>query len=92
MHGQTPAAVAWRSPGKTTTIDTPDNLYCKLPQDSPVGVRGGRNYPSMSKPGKRARTGKICNNDKPYEPLAERQHALEPYPLDPNLLSQGAAG
>lgn len=70
-------------------IDTPDNLYCKLPQDSPIAVRGARNYPCMGHPGKRAPTVEICNSDKPYEPLAQRQHALGPYPLDPNLLSQG---
>jgi phospholipid/cholesterol/gamma-HCH transport system substrate-binding protein len=80
---------SWRSPADTTTIDTPDGLYCKLPQDSPISVRGARNYPCMGKPGKRAPTVQICDSDKPFEPLAMRQHALGPYPLDPNLLSQG---
>ena len=80
---------SWRSPADTTTIDTPDGLYCKLPQDSPLGVRGARNYPCMGKPGKRAPTVEICDSDKPYEPLAMRQHALGPYPIDPNLLAQG---
>lgn len=80
---------SWRSPADTTTVDTPDGLYCKLPQDSPISVRGARNYPCMGKPGKRAPTVQICNSDKPYEPLAMRQHVLGPYPLDPNLLSQG---
>lgn len=79
----------WRSPADTSVIDTPDGLYCKLPQDSPIGVRGARNYPCMGHPGKRAPTVEICESDKPYEPLAMRQHALGPYPLDPNLLSQG---
>jgi virulence factor Mce-like protein len=79
----------WRSPAQTDTIDTPDNLYCKLPQDSPIAVRGVRNNPCMGHPGKRAPTVEICNSDKPYEPLAMRQHALGPYPLDPNLISQG---
>ncbi|CQD24244.1 mce-family protein mce1f [Mycolicibacterium conceptionense] len=27
---------AWRSPADTTVIDTPDDIYCKLPQDSPI--------------------------------------------------------
>jgi phospholipid/cholesterol/gamma-HCH transport system substrate-binding protein len=80
---------SWRSPADTTTIDTPDGLYCKLPQDSPVTVRGARNYPCMGHPGKRAPTVEICDSDKPYEPLAMRQHVLGPYPLDPNLISQG---
>ena len=79
----------WRSPADTTTIDTPDGLYCKLPQDSPIAVRGARNYPCMGVPGKRAPTVEICESDKPYEPLAMRQHALGPYPFDPNLVAQG---
>jgi hypothetical protein len=66
-------------------------LYCKLPQDSPIGVRGARNYPCMGHPGKRAPTVEICNSDKPFEPLAMRQHVFGAYPLDPNLLSQGVA-
>jgi phospholipid/cholesterol/gamma-HCH transport system substrate-binding protein len=79
----------WRSPSETEVVDTPDNLYCKLPQDSPISVRGARNYPCMGHPGKRAPTVEICNSDKPYEPIAQRQHMLGPYPLDPNLISQG---
>ena len=43
----------------------------------------------MGHPGKRAPTVEICNSDKPYMPLAMRQHVLGPSPLDPNLLSQG---
>ncbi|CAM3285889.1 MCE family protein [Mycobacterium colombiense] len=80
---------SWRSPEDTSVIDTPDGLYCKLPQDSPIGVRGARNYPCMGHPGKRAPTVEICDSDKPFEPLAIRQHVLGPYPTDPNLLAQG---
>ncbi|UMB70491.1 MCE family protein [Mycobacterium paraterrae] len=79
----------WRSPADLSDIDTPDGLYCKLPQDSPLAVRGARNYPCMGHPGKRAPTVEICNSDKPYMPLAMRQHVLGPSPLDPNLLAQG---
>jgi phospholipid/cholesterol/gamma-HCH transport system substrate-binding protein len=79
----------WRSPSDTSDIDTPDGLYCKLPQDSPLSVRGARNYPCMGHPGKRAPTVEICNSDKPFMPLAMRQHVLGPSPVDPNLLSQG---
>ncbi|CQD16547.1 mce-family protein mce1f [Mycolicibacterium conceptionense] len=82
---------SWRTPADTTTIDTPDNLYCKLPQDSPIAVRGARNYPCMGHPGKRAPTVQICNSDQPFAPLAQRQHALDPYPIDPNLIAQGIA-
>jgi phospholipid/cholesterol/gamma-HCH transport system substrate-binding protein len=79
----------WRSPDDTSDMDTPDGLYCKLPQDSPLSVRGARNYPCMGHPGKRAPTVEICDSDQPYMPLAMRQHVLGPSPLDPNLLSQG---
>ncbi len=79
----------WRSPADTTTIDTPDGLYCKLPQDSPIMVRGLRNLPCMAHPGKRAPTVEMCDSDQSFEPLALRQHALGPGPLDPNLVAQG---
>jgi hypothetical protein len=79
----------WRSPADLSDIDTPPDLYCKLPQDSPIGVRGVRNDPCLGHPGKRAPTVEICNSDKPYEPLAMRQHVLGPYPFDPGLASQG---
>lgn len=80
---------SWRSPSDLTDIDTPDGLYCKLPQDSPIAVRGARNYPCMGQPGKRAPTVEICESGQEYSPLAMRQHALGPYPIDPNLLAQG---
>lgn len=80
---------SWRSPADTTTLDTPDGLYCKLPQDSPIAVRGARNYPCMGKPGKRAPTVDICDSDQPFIPTAVRQHAVGPYPIDPNLIAQG---
>lgn len=80
---------AWRSPSDTSVIDTPDNIYCKLPQDSPIAVRGARNYPCMEHPGKRAPTVELCNDPKGFQPLAQRQHTLGPYPFDPNLVSQG---
>lgn len=82
---------SWRSPADLSDVDTPDGLYCKLPQDSPIGVRGARNYPCMGVPGKRAPTVEMCQSDRPYEPLAMRQHALGPYPIDPNLIAQGFA-
>lgn len=80
---------AWRSPADTTTIDTPDGLYCKLPQDSAIAVRGVRNLPCMDVPGKRAPTVELCRSDKAFQPLAARPHALGPYPFDPSLVAQG---
>jgi phospholipid/cholesterol/gamma-HCH transport system substrate-binding protein len=79
----------WRSPADTTEVDTPDNLYCKLPQDSPIAVRGARNLPCMGHPGKRAPTVDICDSDQEYMPLAQREHAVGPYPFDPSLAAQG---
>jgi hypothetical protein len=43
----------------------------------------------MGHPGKRAPTVELCNDPKGYQPLAIRQHVLGPYPIDPNLISQG---
>jgi virulence factor Mce-like protein len=80
---------SWRSPADESDIDTPDGLYCKLPQDSPISVRGVRNFPCIRKPGKRAPTVQICNSDLPYMPLAMRQHATGPAPIDPSLIAQG---
>jgi virulence factor Mce-like protein len=80
---------SWRSPADESDIDTPDGLYCKLPQDSPISVRGVRNFPCIRKPGKRAPTVAICNSDKPYVPLAMRQNATGPGPFDPSLIAQG---
>ncbi|MCX5044282.1 MCE family protein [Aldersonia sp. NBC_00410] len=81
-----------RRPGwDTTTIDTPDGLYCKLPQDSPVAVRGARNFPCMSKPGKRAPTAAMCDSDENFEPLANEEPVVGPYPHDPSLEAQGVA-
>jgi virulence factor Mce-like protein len=79
----------WRSPADTTVIDTPDNLYCKLPQDSPIGVRGARNYPCMAHPGKRAPTVELCNDPEGFKPTALRPHSTGPYPFDPNIIAQG---
>lgn len=79
----------WRAPEDETTIDTPDGLYCKLPQDSPMNVRGARNYPCIEHPGKRAPTVELCNDPRGFVPTAMRNHITGPYPFDPNLVSQG---
>ncbi|MFW0787016.1 MlaD family protein [Gordonia sp. CPCC 206044] len=79
----------WRPPEDTSMIDTPNDLYCKLPQSSPIGVRGVRNIPCANHPGKRAPTAAMCNSDEKYVPLARNQPVLGPYPRDPNLIRQG---
>ena len=52
-------------------------------------MRGARNYPCMGHPGKRAPTVELCDDPKGFQPLAMREHALGPYPFDPNLIAQG---
>ena len=43
-----------------TLTATPNNLYCKLPQNDPSVVRGARNAPCLEAPGKRAATVEEC--------------------------------
>jgi phospholipid/cholesterol/gamma-HCH transport system substrate-binding protein len=56
-----------------TYTDAPDrapgDLYCRVPQDSPLNVRGIRNAPCETRPGKRAPTVKLCESDENYVPL-----------------------
>lgn len=58
-----------------TFEDYPDrpagDLYCRIPQDSPWYVRGARNIPCETKPGKRAPTAVMCESDEQYVPLNE---------------------
>jgi phospholipid/cholesterol/gamma-HCH transport system substrate-binding protein len=53
--------------------DAPDRpageTYCRVPQDSMWDVRGARNYPCMTVPGKRAPTVKMCESNEQYVPL-----------------------
>lgn len=45
------------------------NMYCRVPQDSPFNVRGARNIPCETKPGKRAPTAGMCESNENYIPL-----------------------
>ncbi|MBB5167859.1 MCE family protein [Mycobacterium sp. AZCC_0083] len=53
--------------------DYPDrpagDLYCRVPQDSMFNVRGARNDPCITRPGKYAPTVKMCESDENYVPL-----------------------
>ena len=50
--------------------DVPNgDFYCRLPQDSILNVRGARNIPCETRPGKRAPTVKMCESDQTYVPL-----------------------
>ena len=45
------------------------DLYCRVPQESPFNVRGARNIPCETVPGKRAPTVKLCESDEVFVPL-----------------------
>ncbi|WP_319458231.1 MULTISPECIES: MlaD family protein [unclassified Mycobacterium] len=57
----------------TSEVDYPDrtpgDMYCRVPQDSQLAVRGARNLPCETRPGKRAPTVKMCESDENYVPL-----------------------
>jgi len=44
-------------------------MYCRTPQDSGFNVRGARNYPCLTRPGKRAPTVEMCESDEEFVPL-----------------------
>ncbi len=59
-----------RAPSLEDYPDRPaGDLYCRVPQDSMFNVRGARNIPCMTVPGKRAPTVKMCESDEQYVPL-----------------------
>lgn len=59
-----------RSAGLVDYPDPPQgSMYCRIPQDSQLAVRGARNIPCETKPGKRAPTASMCESDEQYVPL-----------------------
>ncbi|MBI3213437.1 MAG: MCE family protein [Mycobacterium sp.] len=72
-----------------TDVDYParpeGNLYCRVPQDSPFNVRGARNIPCETKPGKRAPTAAMCESDENYVPLNDGYN----WKGDPNATLSG---
>jgi phospholipid/cholesterol/gamma-HCH transport system substrate-binding protein len=59
-----------RSPSYQDAPDRPaEDLYCRVPQDAMFNVRGVRNFPCETRPGKRAPTVKMCESDENYVPL-----------------------
>jgi phospholipid/cholesterol/gamma-HCH transport system substrate-binding protein len=61
-----------RSPSDQDYPERPaGELYCRIPQDSDMNVRGVRNIPCETKPGKRSPTVELCEGDEQYVPLNE---------------------
>lgn len=59
-----------RSPSDQDYPERPaGELYCRVPQDSDLNVRGVRNIPCETKPWKRAPTVELCESDEEYVPL-----------------------
>lgn len=69
--------------------DYPDrpkgDLYCRTPQDAPFNVRGARNLPCVTVPGKRAPTWQMCESDEQYVPLNDGYN----WKGDPNATLSG---
>ena len=70
-------------------VDAPEriqgDLYCRIPQDAQQNVRGARNLPCETRPGKRAPTVKMCESDQEYVPLNEGWN----WKGDPNATNSG---
>jgi phospholipid/cholesterol/gamma-HCH transport system substrate-binding protein len=59
-----------RSPSDTDYPERPaGDLYCRIPQDSDMNVRGVRNIPCENNPAKRAPTIEMCESNENYVPL-----------------------
>lgn len=63
----------------------PGDLYCRTPQDSEFNVRGAKNLPCVTVPGKRAPTVKMCESDEQYVPLNDGNN----WKGDPNATLSG---
>jgi phospholipid/cholesterol/gamma-HCH transport system substrate-binding protein len=74
-----------------TFEDYPDrpagDVYCRVPQDAPFNVRGARNIPCMTVPGKRAPTWQMCESNEYYVPLNDGYN----WKGDPNATLSGQA-
>jgi phospholipid/cholesterol/gamma-HCH transport system substrate-binding protein len=75
-----------RVPSETDYPDRPAGaFYCRIPQDSMFHVRGARNLPCETRPGKRAPTVRMCESDENYVPLNDGWN----WKGDPNATTTG---
>ncbi|UUO02644.1 MCE family protein [Mycolicibacterium novocastrense] len=75
-----------RSPSEQDAPERPaGDLYCRVPQDSDLNVRGVRNIPCETVPGKRAPTIEMCESDEQYVPLNDGYN----WNGDPNATRSG---
>jgi phospholipid/cholesterol/gamma-HCH transport system substrate-binding protein len=77
-----------RTPSETDyPARPPGDIYCRIPQDAPFNVRGARNLPCQTRPGKRAPTVRMCESDESYVPLNDGFN----WKGDPNATLSGQA-
>ncbi len=77
-----------RAPSVTDYPARPEgDIYCRIPQDAPFNVRGARNLPCQTRPGKRAPTVRMCESAEGYVPLNEGFN----WKGDPNATLSGQA-
>ncbi len=75
-----------RPPSEVDYPDRPEgDMYCRVPQDSQLDVRGARNLPCATRPGKRAPTVKMCESEENYIPLNDGYN----WKGDPNATLSG---
>lgn len=75
-----------RPPAAVDYPDRPEGtMYCRVPQDSQLAVRGARNLPCETRPGKRAPTVAMCESDENYVPLNDGYN----WKGDPNATLSG---
>ncbi|MGY3554783.1 MCE family protein [Williamsia sp. R60] len=75
-----------RNPVEVDYPERPEgNFYCRIPQSEDNVVRGGRNFPCIEEPGKRAATVQDCRRTEPYVPLNNGRAAVG----DPNATDTG---
>jgi phospholipid/cholesterol/gamma-HCH transport system substrate-binding protein len=75
-----------RSPSDQDYPERPaGELYCRVPQDSDLNVRGVRNIPCENNPAKRAPTVELCESDEQYVPLNDGYN----WKGDPNATLSG---
>jgi phospholipid/cholesterol/gamma-HCH transport system substrate-binding protein len=75
-----------RSPSDQDYPERPaGELYCRVPQDSDLNVRGVRNIPCENNPAKRAPTVELCESDEQYVPLNDGYN----WKGDPNATASG---
>jgi phospholipid/cholesterol/gamma-HCH transport system substrate-binding protein len=75
-----------RSPSDQDYPERPaGELYCRIPQDSDMNVRGVRNIPCETNPAKRSPTVELCESDEQYIPLNDGYN----WKGDPNATLSG---